>query len=235
MRGGLKMKLPKMNTKNILTLLTFMLILVSGIIVKQNPLFALPLFISISVSFLQADANRYSYLIGGLNSLIYGFVYINFKTYALAANAFLVSFPLQIITFLNWQKHSYKKSVNFKKMSTKLRIIIAIVFAIVWIGSFIALNMLKSEAAFLDNTASQLGTLVTFLQLFAFIEYTYLWIISTFINVLLNIELVCNDITRITYFIYSIYAAYCVVLSYISVKKLYKEQNELKGDAKNEM
>lgn len=232
---GINMKSSYINTKNILTLLTFILVLSSGIIVKQNPLFMLPLLVSICVSFLTAEANRYSYLIGGLNSVIYGFVYLNFHTYATAANAFLISFPVQIITFLNWQKHAYKKSVQFKKMSPKLRIFVSMAFVVIWLGSFIVLKSLGSDAAFLDNTSSLLGTLITILQVFAFIEYTYLWIISVFINIFLNIQLVAIDPSRITYLIFSLYSAYCIILSFISVKKLYKEQKELEKGELNEM
>ncbi|MBE7053364.1 MAG: nicotinamide mononucleotide transporter [Ruminococcaceae bacterium] len=228
------MKSSYINTKNILTLIAFLLVAISGITVKQNFFFMLPLFISICVSFLSSEANRYAYLIGGLNSIIYGFVYLNFNTYATALNAFLVSFPVQIVTFINWQKHAYKKSVCFKKMSVKLRIFVTIAFVTIWIASFIVLKSLGTDAAFLDNTSSLIGTLVTILQFFAFIEYTYLWIINAISIILLNIQLTLDDVTKITYLIFSLYSAYCIVLSYISVKKLYKEQN-VKGDTQNEM
>ena len=55
-------------TKNIIIAVTFCLILVSGILTKQNPLFMIPLFVSLGVMALQADVNRTAYLIGGINA-----------------------------------------------------------------------------------------------------------------------------------------------------------------------
>lgn len=74
---------------------------------------------SLIIVMLQAEVNGYRYLLGALNSVYYSIVYFSFGMYAGAANAFFVSFPLQLITFFNRKKHSYGNSVILKKCHPK--------------------------------------------------------------------------------------------------------------------
>jgi len=64
-----------MNKKRIFVILlaiaAFSLITFTGIKYSQSFLRMLPLYISLSVMLLQTKANRYSFLIGGLNSILY--------------------------------------------------------------------------------------------------------------------------------------------------------------------
>lgn len=205
---------------------TFILILATGIMFKQKFVLMVPLFISLFIMAFQAEANRYAVLAGGINAIIYGLVYIYLGLYATAASALLFSCPMQLLTFFNWQKNAYEKSVVFKKMSSKQRIASVLMFVVLWAGVFIALLAAGSKYAILDNTSSLLGIAVTILTMLAYIEYSYLWIISSFVNILLNIQLVMDKPEQITYLIYSIYSFYCVILAFINVRKLYNEQQE---------
>ena len=63
---------------------TAVLITVTGILFHQSPLRILPLYISLFVGMLQAQANRYASLLGGLNSLLYMLVNIYLGLYASA-------------------------------------------------------------------------------------------------------------------------------------------------------
>ena len=62
----------------IIIAITFTAIVTTGIIYKQTPLRLIPLIVSIGVMLLSSQANRYAHLIGGINSLVYGFAYWNF-------------------------------------------------------------------------------------------------------------------------------------------------------------
>ena len=86
-------------TKSIVVVITMITVIVSSIIVKQDFIRTLPLIISLFVMLLQADANRYAYLAGGINAIIYGFVYWRLGLYASLASAVLFSVPIQILTF----------------------------------------------------------------------------------------------------------------------------------------
>ncbi len=53
--------------------ITFILIVATGTAFKQQFIRMVPLIISIGVMLLSSEANRYAYLVGGLNSIIYAF------------------------------------------------------------------------------------------------------------------------------------------------------------------
>lgn len=203
-----------------------MLIIIIGtaIAVKQPPYMTLPLTISIFIMLLQTGINRYAFLMGGINSIIYALVDFEMGVYASAWYALLFSFPLQIISFINWNRRKYKNSTILKSLSTVARTVIAIAFAICWTAIFIILYKKGNPYAILDSTSSLLGILVTFLSMLAYKEYPYINIFSGIITIFLNTQVCMNDINRLPYLIFSIYSLICIIITSININKLYKEQ-----------
>ena len=102
------------NVRKVILLLTAVLVAVTAIIYKLDFICVLPLFVSLFVVMYQSEARRSAYLIGGLNALLYaGIYFFYFKLYGNGLTSVLVSFPLQVATFINWKKHSYKKIYVF--------------------------------------------------------------------------------------------------------------------------
>ncbi len=212
--------------KIIIIATTGLAILVAGILCKQESFLMIPLFISLFVMAFQSEANRVGALIGSINSLIYTAAYIYMGVYASAASAILFSFPVQLMTFFRWKKNAYKKTVVFRKMTTKMRIGWSAVFLIVW-GIMAAVFMhLQYEYAIFDSCTFLFGFVTPVLTMLAYIEYTYLWIIQSVVGVFLNIQMVANDYKETTYLIYGVYALYCVICAFINVHKFYKEQQK---------
>jgi len=98
--------------KSIIIFITFVFIAVSSVLTKQKFFIILPVFISLFINALQADANRYAYLVGSFNSLIYMGVSLYMELYASAASNLLFSFPVQLLTFIRWSKNSYGNSYD---------------------------------------------------------------------------------------------------------------------------
>ena len=213
-------------SKIIIIALTGISILVAGIITKQNFFLMLPLFVSLFVMSFQSEANRVGPLIGACNSILYTVTYIIMGVYGSAASSFLFSFPLQLMTFFNWKKNAYKKTktVVFKKMSTKARIISLIGGLALWAILAGIFYYLKYEYAVLDSITFLFGFIIPVLTMLAYIEYTYLWIVQAVMGLFLNIQMALNDISQLTYLIYGVYALYCVICAFINVHKFYKEQ-----------
>lgn len=184
----------------------------------------LPLFVSLFVMSFQSEANRVGALIGACNAVLYTITYICMGVYGSAASAFLFSFPLQLMTFFNWKKNAYKKTVVFKRMSTKVRIISCVSGLALWAILAGVFYYLKYEYAVFDSVSFLLGFIVPILTMLAYIEYTYLWIFQAVTGLFLNIQMVSNDISQLTYLIYGVYALYCVICAFINVRKFYKEQ-----------
>lgn len=210
--------------------LTGVSILVAGILTKQQFFLMIPLFVSLFVMSFQSEANRIGALIGACNAVLYTITYICMGVYGSAASALLFSFPLQLMTFFNWKKNAYKKTVMFKKMSTKVRVIAVVVLLCLWAILAGVFYYLKYEYAMFDSITFLLGFIVPVLTMLAYIEYTYLWIVQAVTGLFLNVQMVSNDVSQITYLIYGIYALYCVICAFINVQKFYKEQQMEKSE-----
>ena len=179
--------------KKIIIILTGIAILVSGIYFKQEFFLMIPLFVSLFVMSFQSEANRLGSLIGAINAVIYTAAYLYMGVYVSAASSFFMSVPLQLATFFNWKKNAYKKTVIFKKMSVKMRIISLVALLVSWGISAGVLTYFKYEYAIFDTVTFLLGLAVSILTMLAYIEYTYLWIISAFTGLIVNIQMVINN------------------------------------------
>ena len=217
-------------SKIVIIVLTGVAILVAGIVTKQQFFLMMPLFVSLFVMSFQSEANRVGALIGACNAVLYTITYICMGVYASAASAFLFSFPLQLMTFFNWKKNAYKKTVMFKKMSTKVRIIFVAAGLLAWAILAAVCYHLKYEYAIFDSVNLLFGVVVPVLTMLAYIEYTYLWIVQAVTGLFLNVQMVANDVSQVTYLIYGVYALYCVVCAFINVQKFYKEQQIQKAE-----
>ncbi len=215
------------NSKIIIIIVTGIAILVAGIVCKQEFFLMIPLFISLFVMAFQSEANKLGPLIGSINSLIYTAAYIYMGVYASAASAILFSFPVQLMTFFRWKKNAYKKTVVFRKMTMKMRLVWSIIFLVVWGIMSMVFMHLDYEYAILDSGSFLFGFVIPVLTMLAYIEYTYLWIIQCIVGVFLNIQMVVNDYKETTYLIYGVYALYCVICAFINVQKFYKEQQKM--------
>jgi len=206
---------------------TAVIITVTGILFRQSVLHILPLYVSLIVGMLQSRANRYAYLLGGLNSILYMLVYLYLGLFASAAYCLLFSFPMQIATFIKWGHNRRGHSTVFRRMSGKLRILISAGFLAAFVILYFVLKATGASHQLLDNLSSLLGTLTAVLTMLAFIEYTWIMLPSGLISIALNIATMTTHPEQITYLVYSIYSFICIVQQFFRVRKLYAEQNIL--------
>ena len=219
-------------TKKILMAITAACIIVASIVTKQHFIRVLPLFVSIFVMMYQTEARRSAFLIGGLNAAYYAFIYFfYFGLYGNALSALLISCPLQIASFVNWKKHAYKKTTYFKKMSDKMRVWLSIGAAAVFLALFVILTAVGSPYAILDNATTILGIMATVITLFAYIEYAYLMPIHTALSLMLQIQLYMTDGTNLPYLIMAIFNFYCGINIFITVRRIYRQQQAELADS----
>lgn len=224
----------KMSKENLFSLIaisvTGLLITVTGIISSQEVLRIIPLYVSLFVGMLQARANRYACLIGGCNAILYAVVYFLFGLYASAVSALLVSSPLQLATFIRWSKKPYKHSTQFRSLDTLKRVAVLAIFAILFTISYFILRALGSSYRVLDLTMSLISIFTSVLTLLSFVEYSYLMLATGVCSIMLDATMMAEYPGQITYLIFSIYSMICIIRQFISVRKLYTEQKELKGE-----
>ncbi len=184
----------------------------------------LPLYVSLFVGMLTSKASRYSFLIGGLNSILYTITYISFGTYMQAFYAFFFSCLMQIATFFTWSKRAYKDSTVFRRMTKKMYLGVGVGFALCYAAAIFVLTLLGSKFIYLDTFTSLLSILVTMMHLCSFREAPFVHAASSLIGLSLSAVLVAEDPSRWPFLISGIYGAICVWRSIFAIWKLYKEQ-----------
>ncbi len=209
----------------ILMALTGILITITGIYYKQSFLRILPLYNSLIIAILQSRVNRYSNLLGSINSLLYAAVYFYYKLYASFFSALLFSFPMQMITFIRWNKNKWESSTVLKKLTWKMRSVLIAGYSIMVVAMWKVLPLFGAEYAFLDSATNILGVFVLFLTMFAYIEYTTCMLINGVISIVLYITMLENTPETVPFLIFSVYSFICIVFAYFEAKRLYKKQN----------
>lgn len=205
---------------------TAVLITVAGIYYKQSFLRILPLYISLVIGMLQSRVNRYASLIGSMNSLLYGAVYFYYNLYGSVFSAVLFSFPIQLLTFIRWNKNKWEHSTVLRKLNTKHRILLLVGFAVALAAMWILLPLIGSQYVFLDSFTNLLGIVIYFLTMIAFVEYTFLMIINGVISIALYVTMLPETPEMITYLIYSVYSLVCIIFAFFEAKKLYDSQRQ---------
>ena len=211
----------------ILIIITSIIITTTLIIFAKTPMdviSALPLYISLFVMFLQAKVNRYTFILGGLNSVFYAAIYFSFKLYGMAAYALLVSFPLQIITFIRWNKNSYEKATVFKSFGLKKSLFIVASVAAVWVICYIVLSFFDSSYLILDNTVTILSILSCIICMLSYVEHVFLTLFCSLLLAILYLNLLIDNPAQSTYFIFNLYSITCSVVSAKNTLRLYRKQ-----------
>ena len=205
---------------------TGILITVSGIYYKQSFLRILPLYNSLIIAMLQSKVNRYSNLYGSINSILYAAVYMYYGLLASAFQAILFSFPMQLITFIRWNKNKWEKSTVLRKLSWKHRIILSVCYAAALFIMCKVLPLFGAKNVLLDSATNILGVFILFMTMFAFVEYTFCMIVNGIIGIILYIPMLNETPDILPFLIFSVYSFICIVFAYFEAQRLYKKQNE---------
>ena len=199
-------------------------ITVAAVSVRQPALTVLPLYISLFVGMLSAGANRYANVIGAANCLLYTVVNFSFGLYAQALSALLLSCPLQIITFIRWNRHAYKNSTKFRALKPWQLLTLIGLSASAYAVIALALNAADSSHPYLDNAMTVLGVVSPMLSLLAFREYAWVQLMVGVVSLVLDSSIMAENPARIAFFIYSIYSMICIIRQFFSVRRLWREQ-----------
>lgn len=215
--------------------ITIVLITFFGVKYPQNMLNTAPLYVSIIVMLLQMNVNRYAFLLGGINSLLYAAVYFYYGLYGSVFYSITVSFVLQIATFINWGRNSYKKtSTVFKTMGGKKFSIFSVIFVICWITCYYVFKTIGSSHTLLDNSIMLLGIVTTLMTMLAYVEWTYLQLLSGIISVILYVGMIRKNPEMAAYLVYTIYSLICTCTTLLNVRRVYVEQQNQKSELSSE-
>lgn len=195
------------------TFLTAIVMIVFAIIKEQTLFKTLPTLISLVVMLMSARANRFSFLLGASNCVLYAISYFDQKIYFSAANALLVSLPIQVFSFFLWQKHKTSRTKTKLIRMTAWQIILSVVAVLVtWGGCYFVLSRLfDGNFAALDSLLFVLGILVSLLVAFRFVEGQYFNIASCLVSLGMWIAICVKQPENINYLIIAAYNLFRVV------------------------
>ena len=210
----------------ILAAVTFVLITVTAIMFEQSFIRLLPLYASIIIRMLHSRANRYGYLFGGVNQLLYALTYLYYHLYSSMLYALLVSFPLQIVVFITWSRKSYKSSTEFKSLTPRGRLwwLLSGIAAYAIYTLVIINTQPDANQPLIDSASFMLGIVGSALTILSYREYTYLSVAHNILSLILYVSVAFTSPDIITYVIFTVYAVICSLKQFASVKILYTEQ-----------
>ena len=189
------------------TLLVGVLIIVFAILRQQAFIKTLPTLVTLVVLIMSVRANRYAFLVGASNCILYTIAYVNEGVIFSAASAFLVSMPIQIFSFFVWSKHKEGKTRS-RLLSMKwwqLLLSIVVIFP-AWAGCYFGLGaFFDGNMAILDSLCFVLGLLISLLVAFRFIEGQYFNVVSCIIALVMWIFICIENPSNINFLIISGY------------------------------
>lgn len=206
--------------------ITGVLISITGIFYNQSFLRIFPLYVSLVIGLLQSRVNRYASLMGSVNSILYGVVYFYYGLYGSALSAVLFSCPIQMLTFIRWNKNKWEQSTVLKKLTAKQRILLSAGFMVSLVVMWILLPYFGAKYVFLDSVSTLLGIIIYFLTMFAFTEYTFLMLINGVISIALQTEVAIATPETVPFLIFSVYSFICIIFAFFQARRLYQKQNQ---------
>ena len=215
---------------NLKLLAALMFLIITAVNIKYPDQFLnnLPLYFSIVIMLLAASANRYTYLFGGLNSILYGVVFFKYRLFASLFQTLAFSAPFQLFTFASWSKRKYKHSVEFRSLSKKQSVIFYSLSALACLVLQLVLPLFGASQVFLDNTGSVLAIMTSVLSLLRFKEFIYFQWAGVLVGLIKYILMLEASPEIVAHTIYHIYSLICLTRSYFSIRELYSAQNSEK-------
>lgn len=221
------MKTRKWLINYIPTLLAAALILYFAVAREQSALKTLPTLVTLCVQLLLVSANRYAFLLGGLNALIYGAAYFSEGLYFSMVSAVLISAPIQLFSFIRWGKNRRKdNSTALKRLSRR-----AWCFIVAVIGAGFALCYFLLAPFFaganyplLDALCFTLGIVVSLLAAFRYVESQYISAVSTCLSILMWVMIARSAPENFNYVIISVYNCFRVTQAAYGWTKTYAKQ-----------
>jgi len=209
------------------TLMAATLILYFAFERGQSPLKTLPTLVTLCVQLLLVSANRYAFLLGGLNALVYGVAYFSEGLYFSTVSAVLISAPIQLFSFIRWGKNRRADSTTtLRRLNGKMwgAVCAAIVGGFGLCYFLLAPFFSGATYPLLDALSFTLGIVVSLLAAFRYVESQYISAVSTAISIAMWVMIAWSAPENFNYVIISVYNCFRVTQAAVRWTKNYSEQ-----------
>ena len=137
------------NKEIILITLQVLIIVLSGILVRDEFYRIIISAAGIAFNFLVCSGKRFGFVVGMLYAVSYGIMSYFDEIYASCVFMLLIQFPSAIISFITWNKQE-DNSVKMQRVSSLKRIYIALAFIFSFIIAYMLLKYVDGSGAVFD-------------------------------------------------------------------------------------
>ena len=141
------------NKEIILITLQVLIIVLSGILVRDEFYRIIISAAGIAFNFLVCSGKRFGFVVGMLYAVSYGIMSYFDEIYASCVFMLLIQFPSAIISFITWNKQE-DNSVKMQRVSSLKRIYIALAFIFSFIIAYMLLKYVDGSGAVLMHSFS---------------------------------------------------------------------------------
>ena len=212
--------------------LAAILIIVFAVINKQSFIKTLPTLVSLCVQLLMVRANRYAFLIGGTNALLYAIAPWSEGLYFSVISCTCISAPIQYMSFFIWNKKQNRKSVKNTELKIlgfgKCLLVMAATFA-VWVPCYLLLRPFFNGAlAIFDSLAFVLGIATSLLAAFRYVDSQYINILGCMVGITTWTIVCISAPNNLNYLVISCYNLFMVIKAATSWTRQYVHSKKLK-------
>ena len=212
------------------TALVAVMIIVFAILKEQSFIKTLPTLITLVVLIMSVRANRYAFILGATNSVLYAIAYLSEGVYFSALSALLISMPIQVLSFFVWSRHKTDKTrCELLRMRWWQLVIATVALFPAWEICYLSLSsFFEGTTARLDSLVFVLGILTSVLVAFRFVEGQYFNLVSCAISLVMWILICLDQPNNVNFAIISVYNLFRTVQAAINWTLLYVKQKKEK-------
>lgn len=211
------------------TMMAAALILYFAAVREQSPLKTIPTLVTLCVQLLNVAANRYAFLLGGTNALLYGVAYFSEGLYFSTVSAVLISAPIQLFSFIRWGKNRRTdNSTALKRLSGRAWCIVIASIAAGFAFCYFLLSPFFAGANYplLDTLCFTLGIVVSLLAAFRYVESQYISAVSSCLSIVMWVMIARSAPENLNYVIISLYNCFRITQAAYRWTKTYARQTK---------
>ena len=205
--------------------------LVCGIVTHQKFIKLLPSLISLVVIYLVSKANRFNFLLGACNAVIYCIGYFMEGLYASIVSSVVISMPIQIVSFITWKKNAKTASggqtTQMKSFPKMVLLGIALGLFVTAVGLYFIFSSLQgAKMQGLDVALLVVGTAASVFMMLRYYESIYFYLANAAINFVMWLIIVIGNVSNINYLISAAYTVVSSVIACYNWRKIYVSQKK---------
>lgn len=173
---------------------------------------------------LNAKVNKYGFVFGIINILLYGIILLNQKIYGGAIYNIVYGFPMLVYGYIIYSRDEKKKQIGIKTIDSKVRTWAIVILTIVIAITAYVLSLLNSNLVIIDSITIILGASGIYLASNKYKEQWIVWIIANTMNTIMWTILTIKNIENLPILVMWLVCLVNSIYGFFHWNKLNKEK-----------